>query len=104
MASLADLMTAVRAVRDALHGRFDDNVTERVHVSLRLRHTQAAIQARREATDPNLKATSVRYDPIIVDLDAATATVTTAIETDEPAMLMGCAAAGKALDKVEHLP
>ena len=104
MARLGELMAGVQAVRDALHDRLDDNISDRAFNSLRVRHAQAVVQARRETADPSLKAESARYDPVITELTTAAATVASAVETEEKAMLDASFAAGKALDKVERLP
>lgn len=104
MATLDKLMTAVRAVRDGLHDRLDDNVSNRVFSGLRLRHMQAAIQARREVEDPGLPRESATYDAPITALDGAAAAVKTATSTDEPAMLAAIKAAKLALDGVAGLP
>lgn len=104
MATIGELMTAVRGLRNALHERLDDAVSNRVFTALRLRHSQAVVQARREVELPPMPSPRAGYDPAIVALDAATLAVTTASATDEPAMLASLLKAGAALDKVERLP
>lgn len=104
MATLTDLMRAVRGTRDALHARLDDNVSARVFTALRLRHTQAVIEARREVEDPTLKPELRAYDPLIAGLETASAAVKAGIATDEPAMLAATWDAGRALDRIERLP
>ena len=104
MANKTQLMAAVRGLRDELHDRLDDNVTDRVFKPLRLRHVAAVIQARREVEDPSLPATSAKYAPVVVALGTATAAVAAAESTDEPAMLAATAQAKAATDQVAALP
>lgn len=104
MATIGELMTAVRGLRNALHERLDDAVSNRVFTALRLRHSQAVVQARREVEVPPMPSPRAHYDPAIVALDAATIDVAAAAAADEPAMLAAARKAGAALDKVERLP
>jgi hypothetical protein len=104
MASLADLMSAVRNLRDTLHDRLDDNVTDEVFRAIRLRHAQAVIQARREAEDPSLPSASDMYDSVIAALNTARNAVSSAEDTDAKAMLDACEEARLALNMVKALP
>lgn len=104
MATLEALMTAVRALRDALHERLDDRISNRVFQALTLRHAKAVGQARREVDDPTLPAESADYDPVIPALAAAATAVTAAPESDERAMLDAIVQAEAALNLVEALP
>ena len=104
MTTLADLMTEVRGLRDALHARLDDNVTDRVFRQLRLRHVAAVMQARREVEDPSLPASSAKYTTPLDDLRAASEAVAAAVSTNEPAMLAATGQAKAALDEVAALP
>ncbi len=103
MTTLVALMTQVRALRDELHDRLDDNVTNRVFKQLRLRHVAAVIQARREVEDPSLPSQSPKYTAPQADLTAATSAVAAAISTDEPAMLAAISLAQAALALVAAL-
>lgn len=104
MTTLAELMTEVRALRDALHARLDDDVTDRVFRQLRLRHLTAVLQARREVEDTGLPPKSAKYAGPAEAVAAATASVGAAASTDEPAMLAAIAEAKAALDLVVALP
>lgn len=103
MASLEALMESVRGLRDALHDRMDDNVSNRVFAELRLRHTQAVIQARREVEGDAMSDPSDDYDGAIDALGAATGAVEAAEATDEGEMLSALRRAGQALDRVGSL-
>lgn len=98
------LFAAVRALRDALHSRLDDNVSDRVFTTLRLRHGQAVVQARRETEVPPLPQTHSRYASTIAALDQATQAINTAVPTNDDAMLAALRNAGAALDRVDLLP
>jgi hypothetical protein len=104
MADLNALMSAVQALRDALHEHMDDNLSERVFAALRLRHTQAVIQARRETNQPPMPTSHPKYASVVSQLDSATASVKAVNNGDEAAMLDALHDAGTALDAMDKLP
>ena len=104
MTTLAELMAEVRAMRDALHDRFDGNFTPLVKNALLSRHLKAVTQARREVEDPSLPMESPEYAPLVPSLAAATTNLEDVADADNTAMLTACQRAGKALDPLELLP
>ena len=104
MATSEALMAAVRTLRNALHERLDDPISNRAFAAIRLRHSQAVVQARREVEGPPLPSPRAAYDAVIAALDASTLDVTTADAGNENAMVAAALKAGAALDRVEKLP
>ncbi len=104
MATKSELFVAVRKLRDTLHERLDDNISDRVFSSLRLRHIEAVIQSRREVEDQTLLDPSNSYDTIIVMLNTASIAVSDATDTDENEMLAALKLARLALAEVAALP
>lgn len=104
MATKSELFVSVRKLRDTLYDRLDDNVTNNVFSSLKLRHITALTQARREIDETSLPDPSPLYDPVILQLDQASNAVQIATSTGQAEMLTALLRVSLALKSVKQLP